>query len=462
MPILSDISLLDSTSKAVIRVLCDLKFDNCIQNFEIEYHKLIINEGIVACGNCIDVSHLELNSLPEYFLDEIDTEQKAYLLGFIASNAVLEKKEFVFLKIKSENIKQFVDIINSVENITMPQFTSENILYVKLKSIGIVKSICRHLSIDSKRKYNLIGIPLLKENLIWHFIRGYFDDNGYIPGNGTRLEVTLSSNSKRMLEGIANISKIPNYFSKNDTIMCYSGTNALDFLGKMYANSKTRLDYNYFLYIFWCTHIPAIQEIRNFLPHCLISRSTKDAIIPSKTRISDVGYDLTIISEIEKFGKYTTLYDTGIKATPETGWYISVVPRSSLSKSGYIMTNSIGIVDPSYLGTIRIALTKIDIDKPDIKLPSRVAQMIFNPIVNFEIEEVPETLLIPTERGSRGYGDGSNGNMIIKEELKQDEKNNIYFEMLDESMILNGKHKDCSLKRKTYDTDFESVKKTKS
>jgi dUTPase len=39
-----------------------------------------------------------------------------------------------------------------------------------------------------------------------------------------------------------------------------------------------------------------------------------------------------------------------------------------------MMANSIGIIDPGYIGSIMIALTKVDESAPDIQLPMRCAQ----------------------------------------------------------------------------------------
>lgn len=44
----------------------------------------------------------------------------------------------------------------------------------------------------------------------------------------------------------------------------------------------------------------------------------------------------------------------------DTGYYLQVFPRSSLSKSGYALANSVGIIDENYTGNIFIALTKTE------------------------------------------------------------------------------------------------------
>jgi dUTPase len=73
------------------------------------------------------------------------------------------------------------------------------------------------------------------------------------------------------------------------------------------------------------------------------------AIIPTKAHDSDVGYYLSILKKKQDLNETTALYHTGLKATiVENEFYLEIVPRSSLSKSGYIMSNSFGIIDQDY------------------------------------------------------------------------------------------------------------------
>jgi dUTP pyrophosphatase len=95
-------------------------------------------------------------------------------------------------------------------------------------------------------------------------------------------------------------------------------------------------------------------------------------------------------------------FDTCIKVQPDFGWYFDVAPRSSLAKSGYIMANSIGVIDRAYTGTVLIALIKIDPSAGDLELPARIAQLIPRPIVHLQIEEVDS--LDETARGAGGFG----------------------------------------------------------
>jgi dUTP pyrophosphatase len=65
----------------------------------------------------------------------------------------------------------------------------------------------------------------------------------------------------------------------------------------------------------------------------------------------------------------------------------------------------VGIIDPNYLGTLKISLTKVDETKPDIKLPFRCCQLIMDIKIEPEIEIVEdEDELETTERGEGGFG----------------------------------------------------------
>ncbi len=138
-------------------------------------------------------------------------------------------------------------------------------------------------------------------------------------------------------------------------------------------------------------------------PTCLIRKVHPDAVIPYKTISSDVGFDLSVVSKVKDFNNTTSLYDTGLQIKVPEGWYSEIVPRSSLSKSGYMMANSIGIIDNTYRGNLLVALTKIDLDAQPIQFPFRCCQLIVRQQVFPIIVEVDGEFDV-TERGDGGFG----------------------------------------------------------
>ena len=117
-------------------------------------------------------------------------------------------------------------------------------------------------------------------------------------------------------------------------------------------------------------------------------RMDNEAIVPTRAYDSDIGYDLTAIYMWKKIGKNTTIYDTGIAVQPPPGYYIEIIPRSSLSKTGYMLSNSIGIIDPDYTGSLKIAVTRIDESLPELKCPFTRFQLILRKAEHFSLKNV--------------------------------------------------------------------------
>jgi dUTP pyrophosphatase len=127
-----------------------------------------------------------------------------------------------------------------------------------------------------------------------------------------------------------------------------------------------------------------------------------NAVKPQKGEPNAIGYDLTCIDIYKKIGEKTTIYNTHIHIQPPANYYFEIVPRSSLSKTGHIMANSIGIIDPDYIGPLLIPVIKIDENMPDLELPFKLFQLIPRQVhPSFTFIEGP---LIETKRGSGGFG----------------------------------------------------------
>jgi len=131
-------------------------------------------------------------------------------------------------------------------------------------------------------------------------------------------------------------------------------------------------------------------------------RRYKEAILPSRAHETDVGYDLTAISKHKVLQNGVILYDTGLSITPPPGFYIEIVPRSSISKTGYMLANSVGTIDPDYTGNLYIALVKIVPGSPEIPLPFTKCQFVLRKAYYGMIKEVDS--LDSTDRGSGGFG----------------------------------------------------------
>lgn len=234
--------------------------------------------------------------------------------------------------------------------------------------------------------------PLLK----WAFIQGHLETHGRIDVD--RLVVVLSSTLTDLLDTIADFAEIP-YLLKDHELF-YNDINAVDFLGFVYHDQcKIFISSS-----FYNNYIRILTgRLTSSIGKCLVFKTCPDAITPSKSRTSDVGYDLSIIRKVKSLTANVSLYDTGIKIRVPHGYYTEIVPRSSLSKSGYIMANSIGIIDRSYNGNLYVALAKIDESAPEIIFPFRCCQLIFKKQYHLQISETPYDLEA-TARGEGGFG----------------------------------------------------------
>lgn len=230
--------------------------------------------------------------------------------------------------------------------------------------------------------------PLLK----WSFIQGLLENNGSI--DSSDLRVVIASKMEDLLESIASFADVPFLLEKNELV--YDDINAVDFLGKIYENNQIVRKSFHEKYSMILTGKKNIES-------CLIYKVCSDAITPSKSRVSDVGYDLSIIRKVKDLNNKVALYDTGIKVRVPHGYYTEIVPRSSLSKSGYMLANSLGIIDRSYNGNLYVALANIDESADEIKFPFRCCQLIFKKQYHLNIKEINQDLEA-TARGEGGFG----------------------------------------------------------
>lgn len=265
------------------------------------------------------------------------------------------------------------------------------------------------------------------DNLI-NFLRGYIelnsslikpDFNNFKSTDEVIFNIYFTENDIKIAEYIKNNFNIfcdilkSNYNKNNisyNYILQFKFVNVLDILSKIYHPNvkESEVDeelYNEYMTLSNYQHIYYDCENDNLyyrLPKCNFIINNKNAIIPSKKNASDIGYDLTIIKTHKRISENIVMYDTGIQVKPQYGYYFEIIPRSSLSKSGYILANSIGIIDPSYTGNLYIVLIKIDNTLPDIVLPFKCCQLILRKAIHYELHN--NDTLIETTRGIGGFG----------------------------------------------------------
>jgi len=333
---------------------------------------------------------IKYKTIDDKFFKTVDTEFKAYLLGWIAQiGHVTESVISIFVKNSDEEI---IAVLRDGFCKEIPLNHYDDKVGFKIYSTEICDDVYKIFGQKAKAKFQF---PDIIKSLKWVFIRGLMDCDGTINKNEKRRGCAISSCSIFMKEGVGNFCNIKHFI--NEKVIGFSGTNSVDFLSKIYdstSDETLRLKRKYILYLEQLMYKP--------IPKCYFVKTRKDAITPSKRNCSDEGYDLWLIDIDKKIDEKTIRYETFIKIQPEDGWHIEILARSSLSNSGYILTNSVGLIDSSYRGTLKVTLTKVNNNSEDIKFPFKAVQMVLRKNVHFLCEEVED--IDNTERGEGGFG----------------------------------------------------------
>lgn len=138
----------------------------------------------------------------------IDTEEKAYILGFIGADGYLSDSNWT-LEICLH--KQDVDILNKIREIIAPwasirpkkdkRFVDQRYLRLTVCSKELCSKLMTHGIIRAKT-FDLQA-PCLTPALVPHYIRGYFDGDGSVYFHkDQRVDVNITSGSYKILEFI--------------------------------------------------------------------------------------------------------------------------------------------------------------------------------------------------------------------------------------------------------------------
>ena len=152
-------------------------------------------------------------------------------------------------------------------------------------------------------------------------------------------------------------------------------------------------------------------------PKLKVKKLVPEAVLPTKAKDGDAGYDLTTIGDPEINDSYVQ-YRTGLAIEVPPGYHTELFPRSSISKYDLTLANSIGLVDNGYRGelllrfkiTPRVLPTKSPVEylnpadwPPRLYVKGdKVAQIVIRKTISLAVEEVTE--LSSTERGAGGFG----------------------------------------------------------
>lgn len=184
---------------------------------------------------------------------------------------------------------------------------------------------------------------------------------------------------------------------KYNTKLIFQDYNVLNILSKIFnsdVNTNEIDEYLYNMYInlsnFKYISFNSDNDYTySLLPKCKINLINQSAIFPTKENASDIGYDIHIIKRYKTISEKIIIYDTGIQILPKFGYYYELIPTFNLSTTGYILSNSVGIINPinkdNTKKTLLITLIKVDKTMQDINLPFKCCQLLLKEINHYEL-----------------------------------------------------------------------------
>ena len=141
-----------------------------------------------------------------------------------------------------------------------------------------------------------------------------------------------------------------------------------------------------------------------------VKKLNENAVIPFKTYEKDFCYDVVATSE-EEVAPNVWKYGIGLAFQIDRdslfghrylNLSIDFRPRSSVWKTGMVLSNSEGTIDELYRGEVFAVFYHVMPDMPRYRVGDKIGQIKIGTTSPIEFEEVEE--LSETERGCGGYG----------------------------------------------------------
>lgn len=183
-------------------------------------YPILIKEGLYQKKSLTD---LRRNTVDDTFFDEINTEHKAYWLGFLLADGYIvdsghAKNSFgITLKSVDKSIlEEFKKDLKTTYEVKDYQghsnFNGNNFTVEYSRLLVRSKSICQKLKeygFTTKKSYDAkFPLSYVPENLLHHFIRGYFDGDGGFSKPGEKKWHTYTMTFTGTIEIINDIRKI--------------------------------------------------------------------------------------------------------------------------------------------------------------------------------------------------------------------------------------------------------------
>jgi len=146
-----------------------------------------------------------------------------------------------------------------------------------------------------------------------------------------------------------------------------------------------------------------------------IKKLHSEAVIPKQATEFAGGWDV-VVTEIIQESKDFVICKLGFSLELPKGYKLTLVPRSSLTKTKWVLQNSPGLGDADYTGEYQYRFRALPIgigwnnkaeycltySKFPYSVGDRIGQVYLEEVIPIEFEEVEE--LSTTERNTGGFG----------------------------------------------------------
>ena len=196
----------------------------------------------------------------ENFFQNIDSEEKAYYLGFICADGSINNKKHklsITLNTKDINILyKFKSFLNTTAPVSQSIYSDKRNgtiihgTYIQIYS----KKIFADLNIlgVNENKSNKLRLPKINENLIKHFLRGLFDGDGHISNQCSLISTyeCLDDIIIFLKKFNINVNKYRETINKEKNVYkIYFGKDRIKLLNLLYNNSNVYLERKYNAYL---------------------------------------------------------------------------------------------------------------------------------------------------------------------------------------------------------------------
>ena len=231
----------------------------CSSNISHRLHKM--GYTIVRDYSKTRFSRTNKHEIDLTFFENIDNQDKAYFLGIMFSDGSVSDHQF-YLKMKDEDVVlKFKEALKCDYPIRFHDLPYTNYI-LEISS----KKMCNDLKKlgCTPNKTRILRFPIIKENLIPHFIRGFFDGDGCLQLNDKlyhcRFDLTSASldflnDIRPYITAIAktngSLNKEHNY---NVWHLSYSGHQVIQILNWIYKGAHYYMQRKYFKYQLLSSH----------------------------------------------------------------------------------------------------------------------------------------------------------------------------------------------------------------